>query len=169
MARKIKSEQRLLNVELDTNKPKEIDYDLIPNKKDGFVYVRKEVIGQVPLYKLGFINKIRVVLSYIDESTGRSAKRMEVKQAKLADKLSALEVTGYGFIADKIAPLLTRRNRVQGFQLDRKFDEVAQQLIIKSSVNNLELDILEVNPNYLKYCSNIPVVATVGKSKLDEI
>lgn len=169
MARKVREDRQLVNVELDDKKPKDIDFDLVPNKKDGFVYIRKEVLGQVPLYKLDLINKLKVVMNYIDESTGKSAKRLEIRQAKLADKLSALEVTGYAFIADKVASILTRRNRMQGFQLDRKFDDVASQLIIKSSINNLEMEVLEVNPNYLKYCNNVPVIATISKSKLDEI
>lgn len=169
MARKIKGERELLNVELDHKKPVDIDYDLVPNKKDGFVYVRKEVTGQVPIYKLGLINKIRVVLEYIDKSTGKSARRMEIQQARLADKLSGLEITGYGFISDKIAPRLTRRNKIQGFQLDKKFDEVASQLIVKSSINNLDIDVLEVNSNYLKYCNNVPVVAIATRTKVDEI
>lgn len=147
-----------------------IDYErLRQSKKNGFIYLRREVLGKVPLYELDFLNKIRVVLDYINESTGRSARKLEAMRAKEADRLSALEIVASNFITDKVEERFNNRTNKVGFQLDAKFGEVTPQLAHKCIKGNMNLEVLEVNPNYIKYCRDIPVVATVTTDKKDSI
>lgn len=173
MARKVITGHEVQKVKVNGDvgvaRKKESIEEMKQSKKNGFIYLRKEILGNVPLYELNFLNKIRVVMDYINQSTGKSDRKMEARRAKEVDRLSALEVVSGNFIIEKVESMITNRTSKVGFKLDPKYNEVATQLVIKSSKRGADMEMLEVNPNYLKYCKNVPVVATLSTKKMEGI
>lgn len=127
-----------------------------------FIIVREEAVDRNAIYGKNFFSKIKTVLLYMDDKSGRSRRRKELEERRKNDALARLQVTCskyFDFIYKQLVPVHGQRSNVKAVtsQLDVKFQTVLDT-IIHNRRADMNIAIKPVNKNYRKYTNKIPIV-----------
>lgn len=125
-----------------------------------YQFLRKEVDGYSPLYKLDFLDKIRVTRRYLDEKSGKTARKEAERFQKEQRKKIEMQAQVKRKLREQLVPLINRQAKMQRISVvlppgkHGVLDEVLRQDVF--SMFNIRK--IQPNPNLDIYKVNVPIL-----------
>lgn len=157
---RLKPKRKLLRNEKNKEKEKQADREQTIAKN--YQYIRKELDGYSPLYKLDFLDKIRVVRRFLDEKSGKTARKLARKQQEEQRKKIEAQSFLLRQIKEKLEPLVNKQVSMQKIEIriPKGSENVLDEVMRQDYFAMFEIKKIRPNPNLKIYNLNVPVLLT---------
>lgn len=125
-----------------------------------YQYLRKEVDGTSPLYKLDFLDKIRVTRRYLDEKSGKTARKEAERFQKEQRKRIEMQAQVKKKLREQLIPLINRQVRMQRISITLPMGKsgVLDDVLKQDTFSMFNIKKIQPNPNLDIYKVNVPIL-----------
>lgn len=160
----------------ENNKRKQKEEEREQTVQKNYQYLRKEIDGYSPLYRLDFLDKIRVTKRFLDEKSGRTARKAAKKLQEENRKKIEMQSTLKRKLTETLKPLLDKDIQLQRIEisLPKGQEDVCDYVLGQDYFSMFDIRKIEPNPNLRHYKVNVPILlefkltgreVEIGKSK----
>lgn len=125
-----------------------------------YQYLRKEVDGTSPLYKLDFLDKIRVTRRYLDEKSGKTARKEAERFQKEQRKRIEMQAQVKKKLREQLIPLINRQVKMQRISITLPMGKsgVLDDVLKQDTFSMFNIKKIQPNPNLDIYKVNVPIL-----------
>lgn len=144
----------------ENNKRKQKEEEREQTVQKNYQYLRKEIDGYSPLYRLDFLDKIRVTKRFLDDKSGRTARRAAKKLQEENRKKIEMQSTLKRKLTETLKPLLDKDIQMQRIEitLPKGQEEVCDYVLGQDYFSMFDIRKIEPNPNLRHYKVNVPIL-----------
>lgn len=144
----------------ENNKRKQKEEEREQTVQKNYQYLRKEIDGYSPLYRLDFLDKVRVTKRFLDDKSGRTARRAAKKLQEENRKKIEMQSTLKRKLTETLKPLLDKDIQMQRIEitLPKGQEEVCDYVLGQDYFSMFDIRKIEPNPNLRHYKVNVPIL-----------
>ena len=144
----------------ENNKRKQKEEEREQTVQKNYQYLRKEIDGYSPLYRLDFLDKIRVTKRFLDEKSGRTARKAAKKLQEENRKKIEMQSTLKRKLTETLKPLLDKDIQLQRIEisLPKGEEDVCDYVLGQDYFSMFDIRKIEPNPNLKHYKVNVPIL-----------
>lgn len=144
----------------ENNKRKQKEEEREQTVQKNYQYLRKEIDGYSPLYRLDFLDKVRVTKRFLDDKSGRTARRAAKKLQEENRKKIEMQSTLKRKLTETLKPLLDKDIQMQRIEitLPKGQEEVCDYVLGQDYFSMFDIRKIDPNPNLRHYKVNVPIL-----------
>ena len=131
--------------------------------KENYIVLREEVVDpNVPLFKLGLWDQLKIAIMHYDIKKGISKKREQKRKLEEAKKFSIEISKVKNFIQGQIQDMSDGKIKEKGCILERKYEKIINYILEKENdFYSFSLSIKPINKNLLYFTDDVPILLII--------
>ena len=131
--------------------------------KENYIVLREEVVDpNVPLFKLGLWDQLKIAIMHYDIEKGISKKKEQKRKLEEARKFSIEISKVKNFIQNQIQDMSDGKIKEKGCILERKYEKIINYILEKENdFYSFSLTVKPINKNLLYFTDDIPILLII--------